>query len=176
MWPSLAESKFLITLSIRKSVSIDVKLPRENGVGTHTKNGLQGPDSVSPWRLRVPMASSPWCPPVSTARQTVDELRVARPIDHRPVRTSHAVAAFRSGSRSDCDQGSTRTSRMVALCPPMWGHTLAKVRKFLGECPQGVFIPKACSLQAAFFLLATTSPWLFAGAPCSVRVSRVSLF
>ena len=20
-----------------------------------------------------------------------------------------------------------------------WGHTLAKVRKFLGECPQGVF-------------------------------------
>jgi hypothetical protein len=35
--------------------------------------------------------------------------------DHRPTWTSHAVAALRSASRSGCDQGSTRTSRVVAF-------------------------------------------------------------
>jgi len=44
-------------------------------------------------------------------------LRACHPVsDHRPAWTSHAVAALRWASRSGCDQGSTRTSRMVAFC------------------------------------------------------------
>ena len=68
-------------------------------------------------RILRPSQSLRACHPYPTPFAKPQGLPPCHPkSDHRPAWTSHAVAALRWASRSGCDQGSTRSSRMVAFC------------------------------------------------------------